>query len=145
MVRFLYVKRRQGKPIRWIAQKLGVTLVRAVAMAVNRGLVLHTVYRGREGVLEPDIDPFGPEREIAGEGLCRWIPEDPREPWHMCARPAEGDGPWCAFHKARALAPRKGRRPGTAGVLARSSSISNAPRDESPQRAGGDARGPRKR
>jgi hypothetical protein len=112
MVGFLYRKRRQGKPIRWIAQKLGVTLVRAVAQAINRGLVMHTAYRGRRSVTPPppDLEPWGQVRELPEENLCRWMNANPDEPWAMCARPTDNHSAWCPHHRAQVYPPRVPRR-----------------------------------
>jgi hypothetical protein len=109
MVRFLKVKRRQGRPIRWIAERLGLDLLRVVAKAVNLRLTLRTAYRGRAcktpQVAEPP--PLGPQNEIADDGLCRWIAADPAGPWAMCARPTAEDSAYCPHHKQRAYASRK--------------------------------------
>jgi len=109
MLRFLKAKRRQGRPIRWIAERLGLDLLRVVAMAVNLRLALHTSYRGRrcKTPASPDLAPLGPENEIADDNLCRWIAADPAGPWAMCARPALEGYAYCAHHKQRAYAPRK--------------------------------------
>lgn len=111
MVRFLVTKRRRGKPIRWIAQRLGLDLMRVVAMAVNLRLTLPTAYDGRR-CHEPapeEPPPLGPENDIAAPGLCRWIAADPSGPYAMCARPAEEGWPYCTAHKARAYKPRRQR------------------------------------
>lgn len=104
MLRFLARQRKRGKPIRWIAEKLGVSLLRAVAKAVNLGLVLGSAYRGRRRFADApvELEPLGPIREIPDEGLCRWMPADPRDAWAMCARPTEHDSPWCPHHHAQA-------------------------------------------
>ena len=109
MLRFLKVQRRRGRPIRWIAERLGLDLVRVVAMAVNLRLTLPTAFRGRacKQPAAPAIAPLGPPNDIADEGLCRWIEADPTGPWAMCARPALEGYAYCAHHKPRAYAPRK--------------------------------------
>ena len=114
MLRFLARQRRRGKPIRWIADKLGVSLVRAVAQAINRGLVLHTAYRGRRCVAtrEPDLEPLGQVREIPGDNRCRWMPAHPTDAWAMCARPTEPGSPWCPHHRARVYVARNAQRRG---------------------------------
>lgn len=113
MLRFLKVQRRRGRPMRWIAGRLGVDLLRAVAMAVNLGLVLPATYRRRRcaGAIADEPPPLGPAGEIAEPGLCRWIAADPTGPWAMCARPAVQGWPYCAHHKARAYAVRKPLHP----------------------------------
>lgn len=111
MVRFLVAQRRRGRPIRWIAERLGLDLMRVVAMAVNLRLTLPTAYDGRR-CHEPEPEeppPLGPENDIAAPGLCRWIAADPSGPYAMCARPAEEGWPYCAAHKARAYKPRRQR------------------------------------
>jgi hypothetical protein len=109
MLRFLRLKRRQGKPIRWIAEKLGVSLVRAVAEAINRGLTMHTAYRGRRCLSprEPDLPPLGELRELPGENQCRWMAGHPTGAWRMCARPTEPGSPWCPHHRAQVYVKRR--------------------------------------
>ncbi len=115
MLRFLVRQRRRGKPIRWIAEKLGVSLVRAVAQAINRGLTLHTAYRGRRCAndREPGLEPLGTPREIPDDNRCRWMDAHPNETWTMCARPTDHGEPWCPHHRAKVYV----ARPGTAGIL----------------------------
>lgn len=109
MLRFLRVQRRQGRPIRWIAERLGLDLLRVVAMAVNLRLTLPGSYLGRrcKAQATPDLEPLGPENDIAGDSLCRWIEADPTGPWAMCARPALEGYAYCPHHKQRAHIPRK--------------------------------------
>ena len=109
MLRFLKVQRRRGQPIRWIAERLGLDLLRVVAMAVNLRLTLPTAYHGRacKQPAGPDLKALGPAGDIAGEGLCRWIAADPSGPWAMCARPALEGYAYCAHHKQKAYAPTK--------------------------------------
>lgn len=109
MLRFLKVQRRRGQPIRWIAERLGLDLLRVVAMAVNLRLTLHTSYRGRSCKTPPpaELEALGPPGEIVDDGLCRWIDADPQGPWAMCGRPALEGSAYCPRHKQRALAPRK--------------------------------------
>ena len=46
-------------------------------------------------------------------GECRWPVSGFRAERHLfCAAPATGDSPYCAEHRARAIAPREDRRPG---------------------------------
>lgn len=109
MLRFLRIQRRRGQPIRWIAERLGLDLLRVVAMAVNLRLTLPSAYHGRKcktrRLKEPK--PLGTPGDIADDGECRWIEADPTGPWAMCARPAVEGYAYCHHHKARAYVPRK--------------------------------------
>ena len=131
MVRFLDRQRRQGKPIRWIAEKLGVTLVRAVAEAINRGLVMHTAYRGRRCLTPPtpDLEPLGQVRDLPDENLCHYMQGHPTGAWRMCARPTQHATPWCPHHRARVYVTRAARLPGSAGILP---ALAAAPPHEEP-------------
>jgi hypothetical protein len=109
MLRFLLIQRRRGKPVRWIAGRLGLDLRRVVAMAVNLRLTLPSAYRGRKCKTRrrKEPKPLGPPGDIADEGLCRWIEADPQGPWAMCARPALHGYAYCRHHKTRAYLPRR--------------------------------------
>jgi hypothetical protein len=107
MVAFLRAKRREGKAIAWIAERLGLAKARVVGKAARLRLI---VRRPREpSVFRADEPaPLGALCELAEAGLCRWIAAHTDEPWRMCARVAVNGTPWCPHHLARAYARARG-------------------------------------
>jgi hypothetical protein len=102
MTAFLRAKRREGRTMRWIAAHLGVTLGRAIAKAARLRLILHVPRTSVAAERLPgEPEPAGAVRELAGEGLCRWIEADPLDAWRMCAAPCVEGEAWCPHHKAR--------------------------------------------
>lgn len=99
MTAFLRAKRREGRTMRWIAAHLGVTLGRAIAKAARLRLILHVPRTAVASERLPgEPDPAGGERELVGDGLCRWIQADPKDPWRMCAAPCAKGESWCPHH-----------------------------------------------
>ena len=107
MLRFLRVKRGQGRDIAWIAAKLGVSLTRAMGQVVNLRLTrcgVASLPRGH--ATAADLAPLGAERTLPDEGHCRWIAGDTAGPWRACARPTAKDTAWCPHHEARVYVKR---------------------------------------
>ena len=90
----------RGKSMTWIARALGRTRAACAARAVALG-VAQPRRVAATGVPAPAPAPSGPEGDVVGEGLCRWIHGSLPQRWRMCGHPSVHGTAWCAHHLAR--------------------------------------------
>ena len=106
MRHFLRAKRREGRPVKWIAAKLGIAESRALREAHRLNLISRSP-REPAPRTAGEPAPIGPLREIVDEGLCRWLVGCPKSLWRMCAHPAANGSAWCEHHRTRVHPMRK--------------------------------------